>query len=77
MDYFYRVISIWASQESPDEIEFFRDSEYEEAVALAYKHAQIEGYGLIAVEKVFFKSNADSDIVLQLKRKTKTKEEVK
>jgi hypothetical protein len=75
MDYFYRVINVWASQESPDEIEFFRDSEYEEAVALANKHAQIEGYGLIVVEKVFFKSNADSDFVLQLKRKQK--EEVK
>ena len=75
MDYFYRVINIWASQEPPDEIEFFRDSEYDEAIALANERAQIVGYGVIAVEKVYFKSNADSDIVLQLKRKQK--EEVK
>ena len=75
MDYFYRVINIWASQEPPDEIEFFRDTEYEEAIALANERALIVGYGVIAVEKVYFKSNADSDIVLQLKRKQK--EEVK
>lgn len=74
MDYFYRVINIWTSQEPPDEIEFFRDSEYDEAVALAYKISQSVGYGLITVEKIYFKSNANSDIVLQLK---KTKEEVK
>jgi hypothetical protein len=69
MDYFYRIISIWSPSEPPDDLRYFRDSEYDKAVnctQLIHKNTQ---YTSTAIEKIYFDPDLPSEIVLKLENK--------
>lgn len=63
MDFFYRVSNEWATQENADEINSFRDNEYELAEEVASHYASLPGWGIILIEKIYFGEPDKTELV--------------